>query len=372
MSGPLPSSEARYARSSALARYLAIAYLALVMHASLYPLTGWRAPLDDVTAFVFADWPFYVTAADIALNVLGYLPLGLLLTLVLMGRMRSGPAALLGVLGGATISFVLELLQAYLPSRIPSNVDLLSNAAGAAMGAALAHAFGNRWLLSGELYRLRGRYFLPGYVSDIGFVLLGFWLMTQFNAEIWLFGNGDLRHLVPGEVGVSYSAESYRFLEAGVAALNFAGIACMVTAMARSVLGATLTLAGLTAVALALKSIASAALFIPGNAKLWLTPGSLVGLVVGIAIWAACARLSRSALVWTAAVFFVAGTLLVNLAPENPYLAAALRVLQDGHYHSFNDMTRLLSAFWPFAVLVYLLVPARRAARQPFTEASKP
>lgn len=348
-----------------LVRYLAVAYLALVVHASLYPFTGWRVPAESATAFVLAGWPFYVTAPDIILNVLGYFPLGLLLTLILMERMPGSAAAVLGVLAGATASFILELLQAYLPARIPSNVDLLSNAAGAMLGALIARAFGNRWLLSGELYRMRGRYFQPGTATDIGFVLLGIWLMTQLNAEIWLFGNGDLRHLVPGEVGVNYSAESYRYLEAGVAALNFAGVACLITAMARSATSAAITLAGLTALALGLKSIASAALFVPGNAKLWLTQGSMLGLAAGVIAWLLLVRLSRPALTWAALAFLVLGTILVNVAPENPYLVAALKVLQGGYYHGFNGMMRLASAIWPFAVIAYLLFPARRAAIVP-------
>jgi VanZ family protein len=362
MSGPLFSSDARFARSSVLVRYLAVAYLALVVHASLYPFAGWRAPAESAMDFVVADWPFYVTAADVVLNVLGYFPLGLMFTLVLMGRMRSGPAAIAGVLAATATSFVLEMAQAWLPARIPSNVDLLSNAAGAVLGAGIARVFGSRWLLSGELYRLRERHFQPGTATDIGFVLLASWLMTQLNAEIWLFGNGDLRHLVPGEVGVSYSADSYRYLEAGVAALNFAGVACLVTAMARSYASAALVIAAFTALALGLKSVASAALFIPGNPKLWLTQGSMAGLVAGIALWLLLARLSRPSLVRASLALFVFGTVLVNLAPENPYLVAALKVLQGGYYHGFNGMTRLLSAVWPFAAVAYLLFPARRAA----------
>jgi VanZ family protein len=363
-SPPSPSapSDARYARSSPLARYLAVAYLALVVHASLYPFTGWRTPPESATAFVLAHWPFYITAADVVLNVLGYFPLGLLLTLVLMGRVPVAVAATAGVAGGVAVSFTLELLQAWLPTRIPSNVDVLSNAVGAAAGAVAGALFGKRWLLSGELYRLRDRYFQPGTATDIGFVLLVAWLLTQLNAEIWLFGNGDLRHLVPGEVAVSYSAESYRYLEAGVAALNFAGVACVVTVLARSANAAAVTVAGLTAIALGLKSMASAALFVPGNAKLWLTQGSLAGLAAGVVLWLLLSRLPRAALAWVAVLLLVLGTLLVNVAPENPYLVAALRVLQGGYYHGFNGLMRLLSALWPFAVIIYLLFPARRAA----------
>jgi hypothetical protein len=161
---------------------------------------------------------------------------------------------------------------------------------------------------------------------------------------------------------VSYSAESYRYLEAGVAALNFAGVACMVTVMARTGTAAAVTLAGLTAVALGLKSMASAALFVPGNAKLWLTQGSLAGLAAGVALWLLLARLPRPLLAWAAVLLLALGTVLVNVAPENPYLVAALKVLQGGYYHGFNGLMRLLSAAWPFAVIAFLLFPVRRAA----------
>jgi len=348
-----------------LVRYLALAYPLLVAYASLYPFSGWRAPVEDATAFVLADWPFYLTLSDITLNVLAYLPLGLLLTLTMMGRTPRWGAAMLGVLAGTLFSFLIELAQGYLPSRIASNVDLLTNAGGTVLGAAAAYLFGERWLLSGELFRMRGRYFLPGATTDYGFVILALWLFTQLNAEIWLFGNGDLRHLVPGEVSVSYSAESYRYLEAAVAALNFAGVAFVLTAVARSFLGAAVSLIALTAAALALKTIASSALFIPGNPSLWLTPGSLLGLAIGFAAWLLLARAPRNVLVRAAVVCLALGLVVVNLAPENPYLVAALKVWQHGHYVSFNGMTRLLSAMWPFLTLGYLIILARQAGGTP-------
>ena len=39
------SASASFARSSRLVRYLAIAYLGLVAYASLYPFSGWLAPV---------------------------------------------------------------------------------------------------------------------------------------------------------------------------------------------------------------------------------------------------------------------------------------------------------------------------------------
>jgi hypothetical protein len=56
----------------------------------------------------------------------------------------------------------------------------------------------------------------------------------------------------------------------------------------------------------------------------------------------------------------MAGTALVNLAPENPYLAHSLAVWWQGHFFNFNGLTRTVSALWPFAALVFLLAMATR------------
>jgi hypothetical protein len=66
-----------------------------------------------------------------------------------------------------------------------------------------------------------------------------------------------------------------------------------------------------------------------------------------------------------AALLLMAATVLVNLAPPNPYLAASLKVWQQGHFLNFNGLTRLVSALWPFAALGYLMYLAGRRPREP-------
>jgi len=360
MSGSLPFPSARYARSSKLVAYLSLAYILLVVYASLYPFADWHVPNDEAARFLFAGWPSYIVASDVVLNVLAYVPLGLLLTLLWMGRVPRWAAVALGITAGTLLSLSIEFAQAYLRTRISSNVDVLTNSIGALWGAAAAHVWGERWLLSGELHRLRERHFVAGARTDLAFVLLALWLLTQLNAEIWLFGNGDLGHLIPHHLRVRYSADSYLLLEAGVAALNFAGVAFLVGAIARSFAAAAVAVTALILTALMLKTIASMALFIPGNPGLWLTPGSVLGLVAGMMLWLPLARRPPLSSVRASAICFAAGFLLVNLAPENPYLAAALQILQRGHFLRFNAMTGLLSSWWSFLVFTYLILLIRR------------
>ena len=355
MSSSLPFPPARYARSSRLVAYLTVAYLLLVVYASLYPFANWRVPNDEAARFLFAGWPSYVVASDVVLNILAYAPLGLLLTLLCMGCMLRWVAVVLSLAAGALLSLAIEFAQAYLPTRIASIDDVLTNSIGTLAGAAIACVCGERWLLSGELRRLREAHFRAGARTDVAFVLLALWLLTQLNAEIWLFGNGNLRHLIPASFGVRYSADVYLLLEAGVAALNFAGVAFLTSAVARSLPAAAVAVTALTVTALILKTIASMALFVPGNPGLWLTPGSALGLVAGVMLWLPLASGRPGRAIVASTICFAGGLFLVNLAPENPYLVAALQVLQRGQFLRFNAMTDLLSSWWPFLAFAYLV-----------------
>ena len=59
-----------------LPRYLALAYAALVIYASLHPFAGWRDLGVPAFAFLEAGWPRYWTAFDLATNIVAYVPLG--------------------------------------------------------------------------------------------------------------------------------------------------------------------------------------------------------------------------------------------------------------------------------------------------------
>jgi hypothetical protein len=193
-------------------------------------------------------------------------------------------------------------------------------------------------------------------------LLLCLWLLTQFNADSLLFGNGGLRHFVPLNFGLHYSAEAYLLLEASVTAVNFVGVACLIGTVTRSFAATAVAVTVVMLTALALKSVAAMALFVPGNPGLWLTPGSALGLVAGLMVWPILARSSSVQLMRAAALCFAAGFVLVNLAPENPYLVAALRILQRGHLVPLNAMIGLLSSVWPALVVVYCLFWLRTGA----------
>ncbi len=343
--------------ASPLALYLAIAYVLLVAYASLHPFSGWRdngAPLLD---FLSAAWPRYYTGFDLAVNILAYVPLGFLLVPALQARLGLAAAALLAALAGAGLSFGMEALQNFLPSRVPSNIDLACNAIGAMIGAAAGMNWGRELVDGGRLHRLRMHLVVHGHAADFGLVLLGLWLLAQLNPELLLFGTGDLRALLDLPP-LPYSAERFAVIEAGVAAGGLLAAGLVAWSLLR--LHQRSLLALLLFAPLAIKAFASALLVNAAQFAHWITPGNLTGLAIGAVALLAATFLPPLAQRMVAALALLFATALVNLAPENPYLTAALAVWQQGHFLNFNGLTKLVSSLWPFAALPYLMLPRPR------------
>ena len=328
-------------------------------------MSGWREPGGPAFAFLAAPWPRYVTVFDLAANFFGYFPFGLLCVLALPGRRSGAVAVTIAIVTGALMSLLLETGQSYLPPRIPSNVDVLANVAGAAAGGTAAAWFAP-WLLGGgPLHRLRAQAMTPGAATDLGLALLGLWLFAQLNPATLLFGSGDLRDLVASAAGEPHKAELFVSVEAAITAMNLAAVAVLASAGAQPGAPVRRLAVLLVAVALAVKTFAFAILMRAEHVFAWLTPGAQLGLAAGAVLAAVVLWLPRAARLALAAVLLMGATVLVNLAPPNPYFAATLKVWEQGHFLNFNGLTRLVSAAWPFAALAYLVYLASSRLREP-------
>jgi len=344
--------------SSPLARYLFAAYALLVVYASLHPWYGWRAQGVHPFAFLAAPWPRYRTVFDMAANLVGYLPLGAFGVAAAM-PMRRPLAFVLVTLAGTLLSFTLESLQTYLPTRVASNLDLALNAAGVALGAALAAAVVPRMLAAGGARGLRNHWVRAGSRADLGLLLLGLWLMTQLNPETLLFGTGDLRELIGAPPGKSYPAELFVRLEALVAGTHLAAIALIAARLAAPGRAAWPLVLGLFLLALAVRTAAFAILFEPGLAFNWYTPGAAIGLILGAVAVVVALRLPPSAQLGIAAMLITIATAVVNMGPQNPYWLESLSSWRQGNFLNFNGLTRAVSVAWPFLAVIYLFVIAR-------------
>lgn len=352
------------ARASPLARLLFLAYALLVVYATLYPFSGWRDSGVPAFAYLAAAKPRYITGFDMGVNVLGYVPYGWLAVLALQPRVRGIAAFTVALASGAGLAMLLEASQTYLPSRIASNVDVACNVAGVALGA-----FGGIcsavWLLgTGPLQRWRARYVMPGARADAGLVLIALWLGTQLNPASLLFGAGDLRDLFQQPGGSAYEADVFVAIEALTAACNLVAIGLMASAILAPGGPVLRVLAGLIAVGLIVKTGAFAILMQAENVFLWLTPGALLGLAIGLPLLFAAALLPRILRLGLAAVLLMGATVLVNMAPANPYFAAILSVWGQGNFLNFNGLTRLLSSAWPFVAMSYLVLLSGRQGEE--------
>ena len=82
-----------------------------------------------------ASWEY---VKDDLLNVAGFIPLGFVICAYLRSTRGRGRSILLTIFAAATLSFMIEVLQAYIPRRVSGTTDIITNTLGAALGAVLA------------------------------------------------------------------------------------------------------------------------------------------------------------------------------------------------------------------------------------------
>jgi len=292
-------------------------------------------------------------------------PYGFLAAAAMQPRLRGTPAFLAAVGSALVLTLILEALQSYLPARIASNLDALCNVAGATLGAAVAARYGRRLLAEGPMARLRQGAFLRGGPADLGLALMGMWLFVQLNPTTLLFGAGDLREFVGAREPRGERPEFFISIEALTTAANLTAASLLFSALAAPGVPLRKLIVVLLGAALVVRTAAFALLMRAENVFAWLTPGAQIGLAIGLVVALAAVALPRGLRLICAALLIMAATVLVNLAPPNPYLAASLKVWQQGHFLNFNGLTRLVSALWPFAALGYLMVLAGTRAREP-------
>jgi hypothetical protein len=82
-----------------------------------------------------ASWGY---VKDVLMNMGGFVPLGFLLCGYFAATQSRGKAIFSTILAAGTLSFVIEVLQAYVPRRVSGITDIITNTLGAAIGAGFA------------------------------------------------------------------------------------------------------------------------------------------------------------------------------------------------------------------------------------------
>ena len=190
---PSPSSLTRLMRLGAL-----LLYLLLIGYGSLYPFSGWRAPLNGSLAFLSAPWPHHITRTDLITNILAYLPLGYLLAAWLRLYLSRWRTVLWAILATSLFSLLMEWSQTFLPGRIAATQDIAANVTGAMVGVMFYRlSQESKWpgrLLPGW----RGRWLAPGLWSNFGLLVLALWGLSQLSLDVPSLVAGNLKtHFVP-------------------------------------------------------------------------------------------------------------------------------------------------------------------------------
>jgi VanZ family protein len=339
------------------AGYVALAYTLVIVYASLQPFAGWRMPPDEVLRFLTA-WPRYITASDIALNVVAYLPLGVMLYCALRPPLPAALAFVLATLLAAALSLALESVQMFLPSRIASNIDLLSNSVGAAAGA-LAALLLSLW--NNPLAAARARIVRAGKLGDCGLFLIALWLVIQFHPSALAFGSGDVRDIFGVTPMFMHSSQAYALAEASVVGLAVIVLGLIVSLLVQSRRNAPVAMVVTLAATIGVKSIAVAMMGRSAHWLPWLTPGVAAGLVAGSASVAALMWLvpvKRAAIALTC---LATSIVIVNITPDNPYqtLPAFMLSLQPTHLANFGNIVRVIAQGWALAAAMLLIGLAR-------------
>lgn len=356
-----PASQARHANGSPsglqLAWILALAYTLLIVYASLQPFRDWRFPPPEILHFLGAPWPRYITLEDVLINLAAYTPLGFLLALALQARFSAPAAVLLAAILAASLSLAMEGAQMFLPMRIASNVDLLTNSAGGLFGAMAAPLLSPSRFPGHRLAAWRQRVFAPGTITDTGLVIVCLWLFTHLHPTAQLFGTGNLRSTFDLPVYFIHTPQLLFSAEAAIVFFNLLGLGLLITALMREANRPVPVIAVVVAAGLVVKSVAAVTLFDLSGPLVWLTPGVALGLAAGSLLLYPLVRMPRLPRLIAALICFGAAMVVINFAPDNPYQTLPPKLIPGGTTHllRFSNIVRALSELWSLLTVGYLL-----------------
>lgn len=343
----------------------------LIIYGGLAPWSGWRDQGLSAWAFLAAPVPRYLTAFDLTINVLAFVPLGALGVAALYPRVRGAAAVVISCLAAALISGGIESLQTYLPTRISSNVDLLTNAVGALVGALLVAPWTQTLIDNGRWVQWRRAWFEPD--ASVPLLLVALWPVAVAHPAATLLALGEIPSIAstsPVQHATSWGATQFLLAQlwivgTGVSAAALSLLALMRTAAPRIRLVWTLLCLALTARALVTGMHLGAE-----HALAWLTPGAIGGLGLGAMATALVVRATphhHHRLATAAVVALLAQVLVVNLMPANPFdvqTLEALRPLRPDHWLHVRALLEWVGMAWPYLMGLTLSVYSWRLRRQ--------
>jgi len=354
----------------ALSATAAALFAALVLYASLYPFAGWRWPPGlGAAELLTLPWPPVRIPFDVGANLLGYLPLGLLVTLAAIrpgGRVR---ALALGVLVPAALSYGAEVTQHFLPGRHPSLLDLALNAAGGALGALLALPLHALDWPARIVNALRGWVELDAPAA----ALLALWPMALLFPVPVPLGLGQvwpsLRPVLADWLeGVPWAMPWAQALAVVPSPPPLPPLMAMLTTLL-GLLGPCLVAfvlvqpgwrrvvvaLGALGVTVSVQSLSAALNYGPQHGLAWLAPATVSAGAAAIVVALLLAWLPGRLVAGLGLIAVTAGVVLVAQAPTDPYFDESLQAWEQGRFIRFHGLAQWVGWLWPYAAMAWLL-----------------
>lgn len=365
---PTTSSVSYFARVSALI------FTLLIIYASLYPFTGWRDMGVHPFSYLTDKLPYYRTYFDIWTNIVGYMPLGMLMIFALYPNLKSYKAFLVTSLLGILLSASMEAIQTYIPTRVPSILDLITNSCGTVLGAFIGLWSRTYFLKEGFFIHLRQKWFIPA--ASRGLVVVGLWPLALIYPQNHVFGLGHFFPLLSDWLTPSFDApldlttqwinafqlrpEAYWLADIIITVCGFTSAILMLLILLKRQAPRIRIIICFIIVMMAVKTLSCALLFEPQNDLIWVTSGTIAGGILSIPVLIGLSFAPQAIKKKMAIVSLLLGLIVVNFIPDNPYFIETLQTWTQGNFLNFNGAAQFLAILLPFLALWYLFHPVHK------------
>jgi len=330
-------------------------YALFIVYASLSPFSNWRNQGINFSDVLTAQLSLSYTAFDATANMLSYLPLGFLVALTLRARLGTVLSAVLALLTGIMLSACMEFLQLYLPSRISSNTDLISNSVGTFFGALLATGLASQpWIII-RLNNWRSTVFKQGKEVDFGLALLALWIFVQTNPSLPMLGNVFIS-AVAQQPFVKQPPSPFDWWESIAVMLNLMMLGTLMLTLLRIPRNAASALMVILSTVALAKFLAATVLLKSSALLLWINSEAMLGILMGMLLLLFALGLAHGAIrilgSLAAAFYFI----VVNFSLDSnaPSAAASVYHWHYGHLLNYNGLAQSIMLGFPVLLIIHL------------------
>ena len=330
-------------------------YVLFIVYGSLSPFTGWRDQGLSFTEVLQEPLVLTFTAFDVVVNMLAYVPFGFFVGLALRPRFGIMASVLFTVVCGMCVSAGMEYLQMYLPSRVSSNLDILTNTSGMLAGALLAVSISSWAWLRHAVTRWRSHLFHHGRGTDFGMALLSFWVFGHINPTLPLLGNVFITEM-EHQPFVSSLSEPFGWWASIAVALNLLMLGILLLTLLRTPRRVLTTLLAVLCLVALMKFIIAALLLKSWALLLWINGEAMLGILFGLVLLMTVLWLPRIAVIRMGAAVAASYFLIVNFVVDRNTPAAAMSIYHWHYLHllNYNGLAQTIAMIFPVLLLFHL------------------